>query len=104
MNQDPMKTIKYLCNPDVVLREEDDDGGLLFNPDTNQVKVINSTGLLIWKQCESVCGVDEVVKSISQMFDDVPQTDIEQDVREFIDGMVQTGFVGTVPSENDANN
>jgi hypothetical protein len=99
MNQDPVMVAKYLCNPDVVLREEDDDGGLLFNPDTNQVKVINSTGLLIWKQCESVCGVEEVVKYICQMFDDVPQSEIEQDVREFIDGMVQTGFFGTALSE-----
>lgn len=28
----------YIINPDVGLREEDEDGGLLFNPDTNQVK------------------------------------------------------------------
>lgn len=99
MNQDSTICAKFLCNPEVVLREEDDDGGLLFNPDTNQVKVVNSTGLFIWKQCESVRGVDEVVTSICQTFDDVNQPDIERDVREFIDGMVQTGFLGTVLSE-----
>jgi len=38
---------RYLCNPDVVLREEDEDGGLLFNPDTNQIRVLNHTGLFI---------------------------------------------------------
>ncbi len=43
-------SIHYLCNPDVVLREEDKSGALLFNPDTNQVKVINNTGLFIWNQ------------------------------------------------------
>ena len=42
--------IHYHCNPDVVLREEDESGALLFNPDTNQVKVVNATGLFIWKQ------------------------------------------------------
>lgn len=30
-------------NPDVVLREENPDGALLFNPDTNQIRVINTT-------------------------------------------------------------
>ena len=43
---------RYLCNPDVVLREEDEDGGLLFNPDTNQIRVLNHTGLFIWKLCD----------------------------------------------------
>ena len=99
MNQDSTISAKFLCNPEVVLREEDDDGGLLFNPDTNQVKVVNSTGLFIWKQCEAVRGVDEIVKSICQTFVDVHPSDIERDVREFIDGMVQTGFLGTVSSE-----
>jgi hypothetical protein len=37
----------YLVNPDVVLREEDPDGELLFNPDTNQLCVLNHTGLFI---------------------------------------------------------
>jgi hypothetical protein len=40
MQTTPALSIFYLRNPDVVLREEDPDGGLLFNPDTNQVKVI----------------------------------------------------------------
>ena len=39
-------------NPDVVLREEDPSGALLFNPDTNQIRVINGTGLFIWKHCD----------------------------------------------------
>ena len=42
----------YIRNPDVVLREEEADGGLLFNPDTNQIRVVNATGLMIWKLCD----------------------------------------------------
>ena len=38
MTDNTNSTFIYLCNPDVVLREEDEDGGLLFNPDTSQVK------------------------------------------------------------------
>lgn len=44
--------VSLLRNPDVVLREEDPDGALLFNPDTNQIRVINTTGLFIWKHCD----------------------------------------------------
>jgi len=42
----------YSQNPDVVLREEP-DGALLFNPDTNQIRVINTTGLFIWRACDA---------------------------------------------------
>jgi len=44
---------QFLCNPDVVLREEDEEGALLYNPDTNQVKILNITGLAIWKALTS---------------------------------------------------
>lgn len=87
---------KYLCNPDVVLREEDEDGGLLFNPDTNQVKVINTTGLFIWQQCGEARTLDEIVAEVQKGFDEVPSEQVAQDVQEFVDGMVATGFIGTV--------
>ena len=60
MNQDSTIRAKFLRNPEVVLREEDDDGGLLFNPDTNQVKVVNSTGLFIWKQCDGSRNLSDI--------------------------------------------
>jgi hypothetical protein len=87
--------LRYIQNPDVVLREEDADGGLLFNPDTNQVKVVNTTGLFIWKQCSSAQTGSEIATTLSKSFDDIPET-LVQDVQEFLDGMLQTGFIGTV--------
>jgi hypothetical protein len=87
---------QFLCNPDVVLREEDEDGGLLFNPDTNQVKVINTTGLFIWQQCGVMHTLDEIVAEVQREFDDVPTDQVAQDVQEFVDGMLATGFIGTV--------
>jgi hypothetical protein len=87
---------RYLRNPDVVLREEDEDGALLFNPDTNQVKVINSTGLFIWEKCDGQNGLEEIVQSIQQDFEEVPTDQVLQDVQGFLDGMQQTGFIGVV--------
>lgn len=87
---------RYLRNPDVVLREEDpDEGGLLFNPDTNQVKVLNTTGLFIWQHCDER-DVDGIAAEMLKAFEDAPQDEIARDVREFIDDMVATGFIGTV--------
>jgi len=84
-------------NPDVVLREEDpDEGALLFNPDTNQVKVINTTGLYIFQQFGEARTLDEVVDAVQKGFDEIPLEQIAQDVQEFIEGMVANGFIGTV--------
>ena len=56
---------RFLRNPDVVLREEDpEEGALLFNPDTNQVKVINTTGLFIWQQCGEAHTLDEIISEV----------------------------------------
>lgn len=87
---------RYLHNPDVVLREEDEDGGLLFNPDTNQVKVINSTGLFIWKQFETAQESGSVIAAIQSTFEDVPQDEVVADVQAFLDEMLGSGFIGTV--------
>ena len=89
--------IKLLRNPDVVLREEDpDEGALLFNPDTNQVRVINSTGLFVWQQCGVARTLDELVAEVQNGFDGVPLEQVVDDVRMFIDGMLASGFIGTI--------
>jgi hypothetical protein len=87
----------YLCNPDVVTREEDpDEGALLFNPDTNQVKVINTTGLFIWQQCIVARTLEQIIAEVQKDFDEVPLEQVAQDVKEFVDGMLATGFIGTI--------
>jgi hypothetical protein len=86
---------RYLRNPDVVLREEDpEEGALLFNPDTNQVKVINTTGLFIWQQCGTLHTLDEIVSEVKREFSEVPADQVTQDVKVFMDDMLATGFIG----------
>lgn len=94
MGETSIKAVQYLCNPDVVLREEDQDGGLLFNPDTNQVKVVNATALYIWKQFAEINRVDVVAEGLQQNFEDAPADVIHTDLQEFLDEMIQSGFIG----------
>ena len=84
----------YIRNPDVVLREEDEDGGLLFNPDTNNVKVINPTGLFIWQRCDGTQSLDEIVTALVEACEDAPADEVAGDVREFAQDMKATGFLG----------
>ena len=88
--------IDYICNPDVVLREEDEYGGLLFNPDTNQIKVINTTGLFIWKQFGSKNKPINVATALLDAFDGASDEEITQDLGEFLEGMLMAGFIGEI--------
>jgi Coenzyme PQQ synthesis protein D (PqqD). len=85
-------------NPDVILREEDPDGALLFNPDTNQIRVINATGLFIWKQCDGRKDLPAIVVALKSAFDGVPETEVEGEVRAFVDDMRANGFLG-IPTQ-----
>lgn len=90
------KAVQYACNPDVVLREEDEDGGLLFNPDTSQVQLVNTTGLYIWKQLALGMELSTITGGLLAAFADAPADQAAADVREFIAAMIAAGFVGVV--------
>jgi hypothetical protein len=86
--------VSLIRNPDVVLREEDPDGALLFNPDTNQIRVINATGLFIWKHCDGKKDLPAIVSALKKTFAKVPETEVEEQVKAFIDDMKANGFIG----------
>ena len=88
------RQVQYIANPDVSCREEGPDGALLFNPDTDQVLVINPTGLLIWRALVRPQGLDQVVAALVEQCDHVPTDQVERDVEEFLDPLLAKGFVG----------
>jgi hypothetical protein len=87
---------RYLANPDVALREEDQDGALLFNPDTDQIRVLNATGLFIWKLCDGRHELPEMVAAMREAFDKVPEDEVTSQVTQFVEEMASSGFLGTV--------
>jgi hypothetical protein len=94
------KTVPGKCslirNPDVILREEDPDGALLFNPDTNQIRVINTTGLFIWKYCDGKNELPDIVAAMKESFDGVPEAEVKTQVKTFLDDMQANGFIGRI--------
>lgn len=84
----------YIVNPDVVVREEDGDGALLFNPDNNDVKVINSTGLCIWKTCTKASNIENIIKAVKAEFDETPEEEILSDAKVFLDALIESEFIG----------
>jgi hypothetical protein len=89
----------YITNPDVVLREEEPDGALLFNPDTNQIRVLNPTGLFIWRLCDGSRDLPAMVAGLRESFDAVPEDQVASQVTTFIDEMLAAGFIGIVEDQ-----
>jgi len=100
MDKTPTQSSCYIQNPDVVLRDEDQDGALLFNPDTNQVKVINTSALFIWKQCDGKASLTTIIAAVKDAFDQVPEERLGDQVQAFIDEMSAGGFIGTVEPQS----
>ena len=88
-------------NPDAVLRERDEHGGLLFNPDTGEVRVLNPTGLALWDQCDGSRDVEELVQTLIGKYDDVSPDDVRRDVAAFVVDLLETGLLGRAIEGNE---
>ena len=93
---EPMNEAKYLVNPDVSFRQEDDDGGILFNPDTDSLEVLNPTAAAIWAFLAAPRARNEVVAHLCETCADASPGQVEKDVGEFLDSLLQKGFIGVV--------
>ncbi len=87
-----MRTV-YARNPAIVLREEDPDGGLLLDPATNRLQVLNGVGLFLWSRCDGTLDRRGLVDRIRDAFSEVPAGEVDDDVGAFLDAMTAAGFV-----------
>lgn len=90
---------KYMQNPAVNLREEDEDGALLFNPDNNRIQLLNCTGFFIWKLCVKGKTLNELSDAVMNEFSGVPKEQVSMDTKKFLDEMVEIGFIEIVKTK-----
>ncbi len=80
-------------NPVVVLREEFDEWGVLYNPDTAAAVGINPIGIAIWKMVDGQSTTSQIVQKVLDSYDQAPET-AAQEVAEYIEKLVADGFLG----------
>lgn len=94
------KIERFMVNPGVSCRVEDEDGAILFNPESNSVQIINPIGLHIWQFTERLPRtLKEVEAHIRQMYVDAPAEQVEKDIRDFVLVLKAKGFVKEVADE-----
>ncbi|NQT90751.1 MAG: radical SAM protein [Candidatus Omnitrophica bacterium] len=79
-------------NDSIVFREED-DVGLLFDPDTGKVDVLNDTGRFIWQQLDGRKNRDEIAQDLMQNFHITDPKVAVKDVEAFLTALHRKGFI-----------
>jgi len=83
--------LRLLANPDCVLREESDDWGVLFNPDTGQACGVNPSGIAVWRALDGRRTVAEVEGWVLTGFPEAPP-EAADEIRAFVDELIAGGF------------
>jgi SynChlorMet cassette protein ScmD len=84
---------KPVTNPLVVLREEFDDWAVLFDPDSGNAFGLNPTGVFIWKQLNGRRTTQDILKSLHENCEEVPN-EVQDHLNEFIQDLVEQGLAG----------
>ncbi|MBI5400029.1 PqqD family peptide modification chaperone [Candidatus Saganbacteria bacterium] len=70
----------------IVLREELDEWGVLFDPDTGNTFGLNPTSVLVTKLLDGKNEVAEIIARVKESCDNVPEN-VAADVEEFINSL-----------------
>jgi hypothetical protein len=85
-------------NPDIVCREEGDEA-LLFDPETERVKVLNATGLMLWNLCDGSHSQDDLVQALVTKYPDVGVDTLKADVKRFLTDMLDMELLESIPGK-----
>ena len=79
-------------NPRVEYRDQQEEGGVLLNLDTNAYHSVNQVGGLVWKLLKEDAFFDELVKELRRIIKD-PPADMEEDLSGYLEGLQQRDLI-----------
>ncbi len=82
-----MKTRQYVANPVVSCREEE-GGAVLFNPDTDDMVIINPTGRVIWDFLATPRNTVQVAAHVVEKFQGVSPEQAATDAEAFLQSLL----------------
>lgn len=94
---------RYLANPAVSCRIEDDTGAILYNPEARNCQAINAVGLDLWQALSEPRTLDALTAQVCARYDGVTAEAAAADVTAFLDRLVMQGFIGEVAGEAGAH-
>ena len=83
---------KYVANSELV-RSDEEDGCLIFNPETGSLQALNESGAYLYELLSEAHTGVELVESLLGDFEGIERTDAETDVSEFLQLAIRLGLV-----------
>jgi hypothetical protein len=74
---------RYQANP-VVSCGDEEDGAVLFNPDTDDTTIVNLTGRALWAFLEAPRTVDEMAAHLVEAYPGVSAEQAAEDAAQFV--------------------
>ena len=87
-------TVRYVANREVSRRDEE-GGTLLYDPDADEVTIVNATGVELWDALAEPRTVDELAARLVEVFSGVDLETATTDVRAFLEE-IPDNFVAAV--------
>jgi len=84
---------RLAVNPGLVLRIEDDDCALLFDPDNGKVQMLNSTAVAVWQLLDGQRTLSQVVDCLGSMYEGIDDATARQ-VLGLMESLAKLGAVG----------
>lgn len=84
-----------IANPNLVLREEDDEDALLFDPETGSVHILNGSAVAVWKLLDGKRDREQIVAALREEYEGMDET-AGQQVRDLLDLLYAAGAVMAV--------
>jgi len=81
-----------IAESSIVLEEEKDNWGILYNPGTDRSYAINPVSVFIWKQLKKRININDLISLVKYNCSNVPD-DVKLHVIAFIRKMIENGFV-----------
>jgi hypothetical protein len=80
-------------NPNLVLRIEDDDCALLFDPDQGSVQMLNQTAVAIWQNIDGQRSLRQVIEGLHDQFEGLDAA-ADQQIIGLVNSLLKLGAVG----------
>ena len=88
----------YQVNP-VVSFGDEEDGAVLYNPDTDQTSIVNVSGRELWTFLATPHTEREIVEHLIQEYSNVTMDQAAADVKQFIETLLPD-FLQQIDNEN----
>jgi PqqD family protein of HPr-rel-A system len=88
-----MKPGRPVANPEIAVDQED-DGALLFHPETGEVQLLNTTGAYLFGLLDGSRSRDDLVDCLVRQFEIEDRQTAENDVDEFLKELKDRSLAG----------